>query len=100
MNGPVLPRRRLPARYGDGDAPAEFDETPESRYRRVYFEVIDKLTVSMKILVIIRRQWPWIASSEIMFVNYFWCKGFGRNHRDNVNDWINLQRKQCIKEAT
>ena len=21
-----------------------------------------------------RRQWPWIASSEMMFVDYFWCK--------------------------
>ena len=33
--------------------------------------------------VITRRQCPWITSYEIMFVNYFWCKGFGRNHRDN-----------------
>ena len=49
--------------------------------------------------VITRRQWPWIASSEIMFVNYFWCKGFGRNHHTNVYEWINLQRKQCMKEA-
>ena len=24
-----------------------------------------------------------VTSYEIMFVNYFWCKGFGRNHRDN-----------------
>ena len=44
----MLPRRRrLPARYEDGDAPAEFDETPESRYRRVYFEALDKLTMSI-----------------------------------------------------
>ena len=29
----------------------------------------------------------------------FLVKGFGRNHHDNVHDWINLQRKQCMKEA-
>ena len=56
----------------------------------------------MRILVIqvtTRSQWPWIASSGIMFVNYFWCNGYGRNHHDNVHDWITLQRKQCTKEA-
>ena len=36
VNAPVLPRRRrLPARNDDGDAPAEFYETAESRYRHV-----------------------------------------------------------------
>ena len=36
VNAPVLPRRRrLPVRYEDGTAHAEFDETPESRYRHV-----------------------------------------------------------------
>ena len=36
VNAPVLPRRRrLPARYEDGNAPAEFYETPETRYRHV-----------------------------------------------------------------
>ena len=49
--------------------------------------------------VITRRQWPWIVSSEIMFVNYFWCKDFGRNHHDNVQYWINWQQKQCMKEV-
>ena len=35
------------ARYEDGDAPAEFYGTPESRYRHVlaYFEAIDKWTM-------------------------------------------------------
>ena len=46
VNAPVLPRRRrLPARYGD--APVEFDETPEFRYRHVYFDALDKLTMSI-----------------------------------------------------
>ena len=49
--------------------------------------------------VITRRRWPWIPTSEIMVVNYFWCNGFGRNHHDNVQDWIHLQRKECMKEA-
>ena len=35
----------------------------------------------------------------MVFVNYFGGKGFVKNHHDNVHDWINLQRKQCIKEA-
>ena len=48
VNAPMMPRRRrLPARYEDGDAPAEFDETPESRYTHVYFEALDKLTMSI-----------------------------------------------------
>ena len=47
VNAPLLPWRRcLPARYEDGDAPAEFDDTSESTYRRVYFEALDKLTMS------------------------------------------------------
>ena len=29
---------------------------------------------------------------------FFWCKGFGRNHHDNVYDWINLQGKQYIRK--
>ena len=40
--------------------------------------------------VITRRQWPWIASSEMMFVYYY----FWSYHHDNVQDWINLQWKQ------
>ena len=48
VNAPGLPRRRhLPARYENGDAPAGFDETPDSRYRHVYFEALDKLTNSI-----------------------------------------------------
>ena len=48
MNDLVLPRRRrLTAQYEDGGTPAGFDETPESRYRHVYFEVLDKLTMSI-----------------------------------------------------
>ena len=44
VNAPVLPWwRRLPARFEDGDAPPEFDETPEFRYRHVYFEALHKL---------------------------------------------------------
>ena len=37
VNAPVMPlRRRLPERYEDGNAPAEFYETPEfTRYRHV-----------------------------------------------------------------
>ena len=36
VNAPVLPRRRrLPVRYEDGNAAAEFDETPESIYRNI-----------------------------------------------------------------
>ena len=45
---PGLPRRRhLPARYEDRDAPAGFDETPDSRYRHVCFEALDKLKNSI-----------------------------------------------------
>ena len=44
VNATVLPgRRRLPARYEDGDAPTEFDEILESRYRHVYFEALDNV---------------------------------------------------------
>ena len=36
VNAPLLPRRRcLPARYENGNAPVEFYETPESRYRHI-----------------------------------------------------------------
>ena len=35
------------------------------------------------------------AFSEMTFLNYFWCKGFGGNHHDNVHDWINLQRRNA-----
>ena len=55
---------------------------------------INQMTIPV-MQVITWRQWPWITSSEIMFVNYY----FGKNHHDNVHDWINLQRKQCMKEA-
>ena len=48
VNAPGLPRRRrLPARYEDGDAPVGFDETQDSRYRHVYFEALDKFTISI-----------------------------------------------------
>ena len=48
VNAPGLPRRRhLPARYEDRDAPAGFDETPDSRYRHVCFEALDKLKNSI-----------------------------------------------------
>ena len=50
VNDLVLPpRRRLPARHEDGNAPAEFYETPRSRYRHVYshFEALDKWTMSI-----------------------------------------------------
>ena len=46
VNASVLPRRRrLSARYEDGDA--ELDETQESRYRHVYSEAVDKLIMSI-----------------------------------------------------
>ena len=60
--------------------------------RRTTFK--NQMTITL-MQVITRRQWSWISSSEIMFVNYY----FGRNHHDNVHDWNNLQRKQCMKEA-
>ena len=45
---PVLPRRRKrPRRYEEGEAPHEFDETPEGMYRRVYFEALDLLVQSI-----------------------------------------------------
>ena len=50
VNAPVLSRRRcLPARYGDENAPVEFHEIPESRYKHVqaYFEALDKWTMSI-----------------------------------------------------
>ena len=48
VNAPGLPRRRhLPARYEDGGAPAGFDETPDSRYRHVYFEALEKSRISI-----------------------------------------------------
>ena len=39
-----LPRkRRMPAHYETGSAPAEFQSTPESFFRQIYFEAIDLL---------------------------------------------------------
>ena len=44
VDEPGLPRkRRMPARYETGSAPAEFHSTPESFFRQIYFEAIDLL---------------------------------------------------------
>ncbi len=38
-----------------------------------------------------------------ILINYvcelFLVQGFGKNHHDNVYDWIDLQRKECMKEV-
>ena len=42
ISAPVLPQKRQrPARCFVGDAPAEFSESAEEHYRRIYFEAID-----------------------------------------------------------
>ena len=71
VNAPVLPRRRsLPVRYEDGNAPAEFDETPESRYRHSYFEALDKWT-----MYITDRfgQHDYMFLHELNFIKLFRC---------------------------
>ena len=44
VNNPMLPRKRkVPKRFEQGDAPAEFHLTPRSHYRQVYYEALDLL---------------------------------------------------------
>ena len=71
MNAPMLQRRRrLPARYEDGNTLAEFDETPESRFRHVYFEVLDKLTMSITDRF---DQHDYMFLRELNFIKLFSC---------------------------
>ena len=40
----MLPRKRkVPKRFEQGDAPAEFHLTPKSHYRQVHYEALDLL---------------------------------------------------------
>ena len=42
VDEPQLPRRqKRPARYGAGEAPAEFHSTPAEYFRQFYFEALD-----------------------------------------------------------
>ena len=44
VRDPVLPRRRkLPQRYEEGSAPAEFHSSPKDAYRQSYYEALDLL---------------------------------------------------------
>ncbi len=44
VNDPALPRKRKrPARFNEGTAPAEFSLSVEDHYRKVFFEVVDHL---------------------------------------------------------
>ena len=48
VNEPTLPRKRKrPARFEDGTAPAEFLSSTEDYYRKIYFEVIDHLIIAI-----------------------------------------------------
>ena len=45
VNDPKLPRKRkVPSRYGDGLAPAEFVPTVEKHYRQIFYQAIDMVT--------------------------------------------------------
>ena len=42
ISAPLLAQKRQrPAKYFVGDAPAEFSESAEEHYRRIYFEAMD-----------------------------------------------------------
>ncbi len=48
ISGPVLPRKRKrPRRYEESEAPHEYDETPFSMYKRIYYEALDLLISSI-----------------------------------------------------
>ena len=48
VDEPQLPRRRkLPRRFEQGNAPAEFAVSPKDEYRRVYFEALDLAVTSI-----------------------------------------------------
>ena len=45
VNDPKLPRKRkVPSRYEDGEAPAEFASTVEEHYRQIFYQTIDMVT--------------------------------------------------------
>ena len=49
VNDPVLPRKRkVPKRFEQGNAPAEFHSTPKSHYRQVYYEALDLLVQAIE----------------------------------------------------
>ena len=49
VDEPQLPRRRkVPRRFEQGSAPAEFAATPKDFYRRVYFEALDLAVTSIR----------------------------------------------------
>ena len=44
VSDPVLPRnRKVPKRFEEGSAPAEFHSTPKDLYRQVYYEALNLL---------------------------------------------------------
>ena len=45
VDDPKLPRKRkVPTRYEDGEAPAEFVSTVEEHYRQIFYQTIDMVT--------------------------------------------------------
>ena len=51
MDDPVLPwRRKVPRRFEVGDAPPD-PPTPKDMHKRVYYEALDPLSISMIISV-------------------------------------------------
>ena len=49
VSEPSLPRRRkMPARFETGNAPAHFSATVESHYRQIYYEILDYATSAIK----------------------------------------------------
>ena len=49
VNDLVLPRKRkVPKRFEQGNAPAEFHSTPKSHYRQVYYEALDLLVQAIE----------------------------------------------------
>ena len=43
-NNPKLPRKRkVPSRYDDGEAPAEFVSTIEEHYRQIFYQATDMI---------------------------------------------------------
>jgi hypothetical protein len=49
INEPDLPRqRRIPRRYDEGSANADFPSTTENHYKRIYFEALDLVMNGIK----------------------------------------------------
>ena len=45
VNDPKLPRKRkVPSRFEDGEASAEFTSTVEEHYRQIFYQTIDMVT--------------------------------------------------------